>query len=313
MKAVQVHQYGKSQVLEIVNDLPEPSVKSGQVLVEVHAASINPFDVKLLSGIYKDKIPIQFPFTPGGDFAGVVTKTGEDVLDYKEGDEVFGSALVLTGGSGSFAQKACVNIKSIAMKPKRTDFLQAASLPLVGASVIQALEEHIILQKSQKILIQGGAGGIGSIAIQLAKHIGAYVATTAGADDIEFVKNLGADQIINYKNENFEEILSDFDAVYDTVGGKTTDVSFKVLKKGGIIVSMVGQPNESLAKQYQVTAIGQNTKTNHEHLSKLAQYVDQGVIKAQVDKVFSLDQIKEAFIHLDMGSPNGKVVVKIKV
>jgi len=312
MKAVQVRQYGGPEVIEIVTNIPEPSLKSDQVLVEVYAASINPFDAKLLSGIFKNFIPTQFPYTPGGDFAGVVIKLGESVTENKVGDEVFGSALVLTGGSGSFAQKGSANVKNIAFKPKKIDFIKAASLPLVGASAIQALEEHIKLQRGHKILIHGGAGGIGSIVIQLAKHIGAYVATTVNTSDKEFVKSLGADQVIDYKSEKFEELLSDFDAVFDMVGGKTTDTSFKVLKQNGILVSMVGQPKQELTKQYKVSAIGQNTKTNHEHLSRLAQLVDRGVINAQVDKVFPLERTREAFEHWAKGSPNGKVVVRVK-
>lgn len=312
MKAVQVRQYGGPEVLEIATKMPDPTLTSGQVLVDVYAASINPFDAKVLSGIYKEFIPMQFPYTPGGDFSGVVTKVGKNVTEYKVGDEVFGTALVLTGGSGSLAQLASANVINIAHKPKRTDFVQAASLPLVGSCIIQALEEHINLKKGQKILIHGGAGGIGSIAIQHAKHLGAYVATTVSTDDMEFAKSLGADRIIDYKKEKFENLLSGFDAVYDTVGGETTNLSFKVLKKRGTLVSMTGQPNETLAKQYQVNAIGQNTKTNQKHLERLAQLVDSGVITAKVDKVFPLEKTKEAFEHWEKGSPRGKVVIKIK-
>ena len=312
MKAVQIKGYGGTEVVEINSNAPEPSPAEGQVLVEVHAASINPFDYKIRSGMLKDNIPLQFPYIPGGDFSGIVTKFGGGASEFKIGDEVFGSALVLNGSSGAFAEVAAANVKNIALKPKKIDFNEAASLPLVGSSAIQALEEHIKLQNGQKILIHGGAGGIGSIAIQLARHLGTYIATTVSTDDKEFVKSLGADQIIDYKTEKFEELLSDFDAVFDTVGGKTTDNSFKVLKKGGILVSMRGQPNEELAKQYGVTAIGQGTDINREHLTRLAELVDQGVIKPQVDKVFPLEQVKEAFDHLEKGSPQGKVVLRFE-
>ncbi len=174
------------------------------------------------------------------------------------------------------------------------------------------MEEHIKLGRGQKILIQGGAGGIGSISIQLAKHLGAYVATTVSSEDIEFVKSLGVDEVIDYKAEKFEDKLSDFDAVFDLVGGDTTDRSFKVLKKGGILVSMVGQPKEELAQEVGVTAIGQGTQTNSQHLIRLATLVDQGVIKPQVSKVFPLTEVKEAFDYLEKSSPKGKVVLKIK-
>ena len=310
MKAVQIREYGGSEVVE-VKDIAEPALKEGQILVKVHAASINPFDTKIRSGIYKDSIPLNLPYTPGGDFSGVILSLGEGVSEFKVGDEVFGSAQVASGGSGAFAQISAANVKNSALKPKSIDHIQAASLPLVGSSAVQALEEHIKLQKGQKILIHGGAGGIGSIAIQLAKHIGAVVATTISTDDKEFVKSLGADQVIDYKSEKFEDILKDFDAVFDTVGGESSDKSFKVLKKGGVLVSMVGKPNEDLAKEFEVTAIGQGTHTNREYLTRLSELVDKGVIKPQVDKVFPLDQTKEAFDYLERGSPRGKVVLEV--
>lgn len=311
MKAVQITQYGGSEVVYVNEKVSVPSPKHDQILVQVRAASLNPFDSKIRMGMFKDTIPLQLPYTAGGDFAGTVTKLGEGVSAFAVGDDVFGSALVVNGGSGAFAQLAFANVKNAARKPKRIDFIEAASLPLVGSSAIQALEEHIKLRRGHKILIHGGAGGIGSIVIQLAKHRGAYVATTVSTNDKAFVKSLGANQIIDYKNEKFEDLVKDFDAVFDTVGGETTDRSFTVLKKGTVLVSMVGQPNEELAKQYGVTAIGQGTHTNSEHLSHVAAFVDQGVIKAQVDKVFPLEQTKEAFDYLEKRSPRGKVVIKI--
>lgn len=311
MKAVEVIDYGSSDVLKINENTPMPVPGESQVLVKVKAASINPFDVKIRSGVYKGAIPIKFPYIIGGDFAGVITEIRKDVSEFKIGDEVFGSAIILNGGSGAFVQFVVSNVKNMASKPKNIDFIKAASLPLVGSSAIQALEEHIGLRAGQKILIHGGAGGIGSIAIQLAKHLGAYVVTTVGEKDKEFVSSLGVDRIFDYKNEKFEEIISDYDAVYDTVGGKVTDLSFKVLKKGGIIVSMLGMPNEELAKSYEVKAIGQTTHTNNEHLSRLSELVENGAVKPQLDKVFPLEKAKEAFDYQEKGKPRGKVVLEI--
>ena len=174
------------------------------------------------------------------------------------------------------------------------------------------MEDHIKLQSGQKILIHGGAGGIGHLAIQLAKAIGAYVATTVSVEDMDYVKQIGADEVIDYKTQKFEEILQDFDAVYDTVGGEVTDKSLKVLKKGGVLVSMLGQPNEELAKLNGVTATSQNTQTNPEHLKRLAKYVDEGKIKVHVDKQFTLDRAKEAFTYQETAHSRGKVVFKIK-
>ncbi len=312
MKAVQINAYGTNDVLEINENAPKPTPSKNQALIEVHSTSINPVDWKIRAGHMKDMMPLNFPATLGGDFAGVVTEVGEDVSEFKVGDEVFGSAIVLNGGSGSFAQFLAANVVNIAHKPKTVNFEEAAALPLVGSSAVQALEEHIKLKSGQKILIHGGAGGIGHIAIQFAKVLGAYVATTVSTEDVDFAKSLGADEVIDYKTQNFEEILKDFDAVFDTVGGKITDASFKALKKNGVIVSMVGQPNGDLAKQHGITAIGQGTDTNFKHLTHLAELVDSGKIKAQVDKVFTLEQVKEAFKYQEEAHPRGKVVLKVK-
>jgi NADPH:quinone reductase-like Zn-dependent oxidoreductase len=309
MKAIQINQYGTNDVLEI-NDIPSPVPKNGQVLVETYAASINPFDLKIRAGYLAKMAPLQFPATLGGDFAGVIKALGADVTEYKVGDEVYGSAIVLSGGSGSFAEELAANTKNISLKPKTASFEEAAALPLVGSSAIQALEEHMKLQKGQKILIHGGAGGIGHIAIQLAKTIGAYVATTVSTDDVDFVKTLGADEIIDYKNQNFEAVLEDYDAVYDTVGGETTK-SFAVLKNRGILVSMLGQLDPKIAKTKGITAINQNTSTNTQHLKRLAELVDSGGIKVSIEKIYSLSQIKEAANHQEL-HPRGKLVVRIR-
>lgn len=312
MKAVQINQYGGIDVLEVNENVPKPTPSKNQVLVEVYSASINPIDWKIRAGYLKEMAPLSFPATLGGDFAGIILEIGEDVLDFKVGDEVYGSAISLNGGSGSFAQSLVSNTANLAHKPKVANFIEAAVLPLVGSSAVQALEEHIKLSSGQKILIHGGAGGIGHIAAQLAKALGAYVATTVSTEDIDFAKSLGADEVIDYQTKAFEDVLKDFDAVFDTVGGQISDKSFKVLKKGGIIVSMLGQPNPELAQEYAVTAIGQNTITNTQHLNRLAELVDSGKIKVHVDKIFPLEEAQEAFKHLEEGHPRGKVVLKIK-
>lgn len=311
MKAVQINSYGGPEVLE-VNEVSEPKVSKDQVLVEVYAASINPIDWKVCAGYLQKMMPLQFPVILGGDFSGTVIEVGEGVSDLKTGDDVYGQAGFLNGGSGSFAQFALAPVNKIARKPEKLDHIHASALPLVGSSALQALEDHIKLKHGEKILIHGGAGGIGHISIQLAKNLGAYVATTASEKDKEFVKSLGADLIIDFKNEKFEDKIKDYDAVFDTVGGETSDRSFLVLKKGGVIVSMVGQPNPELAKKYDVTAIGQGTKGTPNHFNKLSELVDAGKIKVNVDKIFPLDQVREAFRYIEEGHPQGKVVLKIK-
>lgn len=312
MKAVQINSYGAVDVLEVKIDVAEPSAGEGQVLVEVYTASINPFDWKVRAGYTKEYIKLDFPATMGGDFAGVIVDLGENVTDFKVGDEVFGQGAVFGGGTGAFAEFLAASVDKIAIKPKNIDFLQAASLPLVGVSAVQAIETHIKLAKDNKILIHGGAGGIGSIAIQIAKALGVYVATTVSTRDIDYAKSLGADEVIDFKTQAFEEILTDYDAVFDTVGGEVTDKSFQVLKKGGILDTMAGVPNNELAKKYEVQVVRQNTNGNRERLTRLAELVEEEKVKPQIDKVFSIDDVKEAFTHLETGHPRGKVVLKIR-
>ncbi len=312
MIAVQINSYGGVEVLVVVKDIPKPTAESGQVLVRIEAASINPFDWKLRAGFAKEYLPLEFPVIMGGDFAGVVEDVGEGVSGYVVGDEVYGQAASYGGGSGAFAEFATAAVGKIVKKPKNVDFIQAASLPLVGVSAVQALEDHIKLKKNQKILIHGGAGGIGSIAIQFAKALGANVATTVSGDDLEYARGLGADEVIDYRKDDFTKKISGYDAVFDTAGGDVTNKSFLVLKKGGVIVSMAGKPSEELAKKFGVVAIGQNTDGNTQKLDHIRGFVEAGKIKPQVAKVFALSDVRDAFTFQEQGHPRGKVVLKVK-
>ena len=309
MKALQIQQYGGLETLELNQNAPRPSARKGQVLVEVDAASINPIDWKIRAGYLKETVPLSMPATLGGDFSGVVTDAGES--DLTAGDRVYGYGSLLSGGSGSFAEFVAALATTVAPAPKKANPVEAAALPLVGVSALQAIQDHIKLNRGQKILIHGGAGGIGSLAIQVAKSIGAYVATTASADDMAYVKELGADEAIDYKKEPFELRLKDFDAVFDTVGGDTTAKSFRVLKKGGTLVSMLGQPDPALAQKAGVTAIGQMTDVSTERLKRLAQLVDNGAVKIHLDNVYPFEKVREAFQRLEEGHPRGKVVLEI--
>jgi alcohol dehydrogenase len=314
MKSAQIKKYGNSEVIEINQSTSEPTVSSGKVLVIVKAAGVNPVDWKIREGAFQQMIPLQFPSTLGIDFSGVIKQVGEGVSpsEFKQGDEVYGQAGVVSGGSGAFAEMALANTESIAYKPKRLTHAEAAALPLVGVSAWRALTENIGLSKGQRILIHGGAGGIGSIAIQLAKNLGAHVATTVSANDKEFVQGLGADQIIDYKSQNFEDLLHDYDAVFDTVGGETYKRSFKVLKKGsGVIVSMLEQPNSELMDQYDIKAIFQFTQADRVRLTKLAQWVDQNNIRVNVERTFSLDEAGKALDYQKDVHPRGKVVLAV--
>jgi alcohol dehydrogenase len=311
MRSAQIKKYGSSEVIEINQSTSEPTVSSGKVLVIIKAAGVNPVDWKIREGGMQQMISLQFPSTLGIDFSGIIKQVGEGVSpsDFKQGDEVYGQAGVISGGSGAFAEMALANTESIANKPKRLSHVEAAALPLVGVSAWKALMENIELSKDQKILIHGGAGGIGSIAIQLAKYLGATVATTISTNDKQFVQELGADQVVDYKTQNFEDILHDYDAVFDTVGGETYRRSFKVLKKGGVIVSMLEQPNSELMNQYGVKAIFQFTQADRERLTKLAQWVDQNNIRVNVEKTFSLDEAGKALDYQKDVHPRGKVVL----
>ena len=310
MKAIQINGYGDNSVVALNEKADRPIVSVGKVLVEVHAAGVNPVDWKIREGYLKGMMPLAFPATLGSDFSGVVAEVGEGVTNVKQSDEVYGIANAMTGGS--FAEFTVVDARSLSPKPTRATHAEAASLPLVGLSAWQALVEQINIRKGQKILVHGGAGGIGTIAIQLAKHLGAYVVATASQADVDYVKGLGADEVIDYQREKFEKKIKDYDAVFDTAGGDAYQKSFRVVKEGGIIVSMVEQPNEELMAKYKITAKAQFTQPNADQLVKLASLVDDGVIKPHVDKSFSMEQAKEAFAYQQTGRPQGKVVITIK-
>jgi NADPH:quinone reductase-like Zn-dependent oxidoreductase len=307
--------YGSSEVVEINQNAAAPNDPSDEkVLVKVKAAGVNPIDWKIREGYMQQMIPLQFPSTLGMDFSGTIEKVGAGVSGFNVGDEVYGQASVTRGGSGAFAEIALANADSIAHKPKSLNHQEAAGLPLVGVSAWQALVETIGLTDGQKkILIHGGAGGIGSIAIQLAERLGAYVATTASTNDKQFVKELGADEVIDYKTQTFEDLLPhDYDAVFDTVGGETYKRSFEVLKRGsGMIVSMLEQPNQQLMEQFGVKAIFQFTQVNREQLTKLAQWVDQNNIRVNVDRTFPLEEAGKALDYQKDVHLRGKVVLAI--
>jgi len=313
MKSAQFKRYGGKDVIEINQTTPTPTLTASSVLVEIKAAGINPIDWKIREGYMQQMITLEFPSTLGMDFSGVIKQIGEKVMssDFKQGDELYGQAGVTNGGSGAFAELALANVDHIAHKPKRLNHLEAAAIPLVGVSAWQALVENMGLSKNQKILIHGGAGGIGSIAIQLANHIGAYVSTTVDINDNQFVQELGADQTIDYKSQKFEDLLHDYDAVYDTIGGDTYKRSFKVLKKDGIIISMLEQPNSELMQQYGVKATFQFSQVNNERLNKLAQWVDQNNIRINVDRTFPLDETGYALDYQKDVHPRGKVVITV--
>jgi NADPH:quinone reductase-like Zn-dependent oxidoreductase len=311
MKAAQINEYGGKDVLQVTSDAAKPVISDDEVFVEVAAAGVNPFDISVREGHVRQMAELDFPATLGGDVAGTVTEVGSNVNDFQVGQAVYGQAKALSG-HGAFAEFTPVPAGQLAAKPTKLDFIQAAAVPLAATSAYQALVDHMDLQKGQKILIHGGAGGIGSLAIQLAKHLGAYVATTVDGQDSQFVKELGADEIIDYKSQDFTELIKDYDAVFDTVGGETNAKSYIVLKPGGTLVSMSAQPDEELVNKYKLNYVAQFTRVTTERLAKLAELFDNGVLKPLVDKVFPLDQAAEAMDYLKTGHPHGKVVIQVK-
>jgi len=301
--------YGGSDVIVINQNVSLPDPSSEKVLVNVKAAGVNPIDWKIREGRMRQAMQLEFPLTIGMDFSGIVEKVGTAVSGINQGDAVYGQASAMRGGTGAFAEMALANADSIAHKPRSLNHQEAAGLPLVGVSAWQAIVETMGLKNDQKILIHGGAGGIGSISIQLAQHLGAHVVTTVSTNDMQFVKALGADEIIDYKNQAFEDVTHDCDAVFDTVGGDMYRRSFKVLKRGGIIVSMLEQPDQSLMEQFGVKAVFQFTQVNRNRLAKLADWVDENNVRVNIEKTFPLDKVAEALDYQKDVHPRGKVVV----
>lgn len=311
MKAVQLEEYGSADVIKFA-DIPKPEVLPNRVLVEVHAASVNPVDWKIMVGELKDSMPMKFPMTMGGDFSGEIVAIGDGVKDFSIGEAVFGYANIGRGGSGSFAEFATVDPQYIVRKPDNISFLEAAALPMTGIRAWQVLVKYIQLKPEQKILLHGGGGGIGNLAIQIAKQIGAYVATTCSPKDIEFVRSLGADKVLDYKTTHFEEVLQDFDAVFDTIGGETFRKSFQVLSKGGVIVSMLGKPDQELLDRYDVQFLEQGKELSREAFEGLSLLAGEAKIKAVIDEVFPFENAKEALTKQQYEHIQGKIVLNIK-
>ncbi|HSX00742.1 MAG TPA: NADP-dependent oxidoreductase [Candidatus Saccharimonas sp.] len=311
MKAAQMNGYGDASVVQIA-EVDKPVADEGKVVVEVHASSINPFDAKLRAGYMKERIPLVFPFRLGGDMAGVVVEVGAKVHDLAVGDRVYGQAAAVAGNSGAWGEYAATAAGQVAKMPAGLSFEEAAALPMVGVSALQALTEHIHLESGQKLLVLGGAGGIGMAAIEMAKHWSVYVAATASGAGMAMARTLGADEVIDYKAENGTVGLRDFDAVVDTVGGQELAKVLGVLRAGGVGVSMVGAADPAAAKELGVSVFNQSTKVTTEALDRLRELVEAGAVKPHVAKIFGLNQVAAAFEAWEAGGVGGKVVVKVR-
>jgi NADPH:quinone reductase-like Zn-dependent oxidoreductase len=308
MKAAVIKDYGAQvEILEV----PRPQLLADSVLIEVHASSVNPVDGIVQAGYLKEMMPITFPFTMGFDVSGVVLEVGEQVSKFKIGDEVFSRPNGMQ--AGTIAEFSVIKEEELALKPSNISHQEAASIPLVGLTAFQAMVTKANLQKGQKILIHAGSGGVGTLAIQIAKHLGAFVATTTSGSNTEMVKNLGADIVIDYKTQNFEDEIKDYDVVFDMMGGDIMNRSFKVLKKGGCLVSIKSfEDSKGLAKQYGLKFESFFMWPSGEMLKQLAQLISDGALKPVIDRTFSIDQLKEAYDYLNTGRAKGKIVIEVK-
>ncbi len=310
MKAARISSYGHANAVKVAN-VAQPELREGQVLVQVRASSINPVDTSIREGQMTRMASIDPPFTLGFDLAGKVVAVGKGVIDFRNGDDVYGQASVLAGGSGAFAEFATTRSGLIGRMPSNVSYVEAASLALTGTSAIEALQEQLRLRPNQRILIHGGSGGIGSVAIQIAKHMGAYVICTATGDGLDFVRHLGCDECIDYKKFDFDDEVSDCDCVLDTVGGDTYRRSFQVLREGGTIVSMLEPPDPEAMRRYNVTAIFLLTNVTTGALDDLRELVESGVVTPHVERTYKLDEIQEAFLAKERGRVQGKIGVAV--
>jgi NADPH:quinone reductase-like Zn-dependent oxidoreductase len=333
MKAFAIDRYKSTDGGRIV-DLAQPEVGDNDVLVQIHAAGVNLLDAKLSAGEFKLFLPYRFPLVLGNDVAGVVVEVGSRVRRFKPGDEVY--ARPDKDRIGTFAEFIAMSEDDVAIKPKELTMEEAASIPLVGLTAWQALVEKANLKPGQKVFIQAGTGGVGTFAIQLAKHLGATVATTASAANFDLLKGLGADVLIDYRTEDFETRLHDYDVVLHSQDAKTLNKSLRVLKPGGKLISISGPPDPAFAEEIgvrwfvkpimRVLSFGARRKAKRlnvtfsflfmrasgNQLGRITSLIDAGVIHPVVDKVFPFESTKDALDYVEKGRAKGKVVVKVR-
>ncbi|PYJ79740.1 MAG: NADPH:quinone reductase [Verrucomicrobia bacterium] len=307
MKAMRIHQYGGPEVLAQV-EMQRPAPGVNEVLIKVHAASVNPFDWKARAGYVKEFFPLTFPATLGSDVSGTVEEVGPGVARFKRGDEVYAS-LGLEGGG--YAEYAVAKEAIVAEKPGTLDHVQAAAVPTGGITAWQALFEVAQLRAGQKVLIHAAAGGVGNFAVQFAKAKGAYVIGTASSRNQAFLVELGVDKAVDYQKTRFEDVVHEADVVLDTIGGDTQERSFKALKKGGILVSIVQPPSQELATKYGVRALFYGGHPSSSNLAEIAKLIDAGKVKTVVETVLPLEEAPRAHELSQSGHVRGKIVLKV--
>lgn len=333
MRALILKRYGGPEQLALDN-VPRPTVKADEILVQVHAAGLNPVDNMIAKGDFKPLIRLRLPAVMGSDLAGVVVEVGSRVTRFKPGDEVFASVFGL--GSGALAEFAAVPESAAALKPANLDFVQAASIPMVGLTSWQAFHERMRLQPGQKVFIPAGSGGIGTFAIQLAKHLGAMVGTTTSTGNVNLVRELGADEVIDYKKEEFQQALHGYDAVLGTVRGDALEKSLHILRSGATVVSLIGPPDAAFARSRGMNGImrfifgllsrkiiraagkhgAQYTflfvHPDGSQLAQIAALLESGRIRPVIDKVFPFAEAREGLAYLGQGRAKGKVMIAMR-
>jgi NADPH:quinone reductase-like Zn-dependent oxidoreductase len=303
MKAVRIHSFGGPEVLQFEElDKPEPS--ADEMLIRVHAAGVNPVDWKIREGLLK----VRLPYIMGRDFSGVVEALGPDVRDFRTGDSVFGQ---VARGSGSYAEYAIAPVSQVASKPAALDHIHAAALPIASLTAWQALYDTADLKAGQKVLIHAAAGGVGSFAVQFAKWKGAYAVGTASAHNVDFVRHLGADEVIDYRAAKVEEIVCDADVVLDTIGGDTQDRSWEILKPNGILVSVVQPPPQEKAKAHGARGVFLISKARGDQLTQIADLVASSQVKVNVETILPLREARKAQELSQSRHTRGKIVLVV--
>jgi len=308
MNAVRIHQYGGPEVLRY-EGAPFPRAGTGEVLIKVHAAAVNPIDWKVRAGFAKDRLKYKMPFIPGWDLSGVVEAVGAGASRFRVGDEVYSRPDIAR--DGAYAQYIAVRETEVALKPTSVDHLHAAAVPLAALTAWQALSNAAKLSAGQSVLIHGAAGGVGSFAVQFAKLKGARVIGTASKKNHEFLRSLGADETVDYNTTKFEDVVHDVDAVLDTITGETADRSYQVIKKGGVYVSILMPPSEQKAAARGIRAAHTFVQANPEQLADIAKLIDSGKLKVIIEKVFPLAEARAAQELNAQGHTRGKIVLRV--
>ena len=308
MKAVVIHEYGGPEVLKY-EDVPQPEPKQDQLRIHVIAAGVNPVDGMIRSGMFDKEGRRAFPVILGGDISGVVEKVGSNITKFKSGDPVF--AYVSLDNSGGYAQYAVVTEREAAPKPKSLTYVEAAAVPIVALTAWQALIDTAKLKAGQTVLIHGGSGGVGSFAIQIAKAHGAKVIATASTANQELLKQLGADVAIDYTKQNFENVAKDVDVVLDSIGKDTLARSYGVMKKGGIIVSLVARPDPAELEKHGIRGEALSVDPNSDELSEIGKLIDEKKINVIVSQTFPLSEARKAQEQVATGHTRGKIVLKV--